>query len=260
MEAYEKEKEIGYFCGMNIFTHFGYFLLMLKGMFTKTENKKMFWNEYIKQCVDIGFGSLPIVIIISFFLGAVITVQTAAQFVNPLIPITTIGIVVRDGMLLEFAPSFLSIVLAGVVGSKIASELGNMRISEQIDALEIMGINTKNYLILPKILASFTMVPILVGISAVIGVWGGYFVGGLTGSVAPEIFIMGIRKGFDTNYVAIAFYKSFIFSFIISTIPCYFGYYVKGGALEIGKAGTQSVVVSCILILIADYLVAAIAI
>ncbi len=245
---------------MNIFTHFGNYIYMLKGMFTKTENKKMFWKEYIKQCVDIGFGSLPIVVIISFFLGAVITVQTSAQFVNPLIPITTIGIVVRDGMLLEFAPSFLSIVLAGVVGSKIASELGNMRISEQIDALEIMGINTKNYLILPKILASFTMVPILVGISAVIGVWGGYFVGGLTGAVAPEVFIMGIRKGFDANYVSIAFYKSFIFSFIISTIPCYFGYYVKGGALEIGKAGTQAVVVSCILILIADYLVAAIAI
>jgi len=245
---------------MNIITHFGNYIYMLKGMFTKTENKKMFWKEYIKQCVDIGFGSLPIVVIISFFLGAVITVQTSAQFVNPLIPITTIGIVVRDGMLLEFAPSFLSIVLAGVVGSKIASELGNMRISEQIDALEIMGINTKNYLILPKILASFTMVPILVGISAVIGVWGGYFVGGLTGAVAPEVFIMGIRKGFDANYVSIAFYKSFIFSFIISTIPCYFGYYVKGGALEIGKAGTQAVVVSCILILIADYLVAAIAI
>jgi phospholipid/cholesterol/gamma-HCH transport system permease protein len=233
---------------------------MLKGMFTKTENKKMFWKEYIKQCVDIGFGSLPIVVIISFFLGAVITVQTSAQFVNPLIPITTIGIVVRDGMLLEFAPSFLSIVLAGVVGSKIASELGNMRISEQIDALEIMGINTKNYLILPKILASFTMVPILVGISAVIGIWGGYFVGGLTGAVAPEVFVMGIRKVFDPNYVSIAFYKSFIFSFIISTIPCYFGYYVNGGALEIGKAGTRAVVVSCILILIADYLVAAIAI
>ena len=245
---------------MNIFTHFGNYIYMLKGMFTKTENKKMFWKEYIKQCVDIGFGSLPIVVIISFFLGAVITVQTSAQFVNPLIPITTIGIVVRDGMLLEFAPSFLSIVLAGVVGSKIASELGNMRISEQIDALEIMGINTKNYLILPKILASFTMVPILVGISAVIGVWGGYFVGGLTGAVAPEVFIMGIRKGFDANYVSIAFYKSFIFSFIISTVPCYFGYYVKGGALEIGKAGTRAVVVSCILILIADYLVAAIAI
>jgi phospholipid/cholesterol/gamma-HCH transport system permease protein len=245
---------------MNFFTHFGKYLLMLKGMFSKADSRAMFWKEYIKQCVDIGIGSLPIVIIISFFLGAVMTVQTAAQLVNPMVPLSTIGIIVRDGMILEFAPTFLSIVLAGVVGSKIASELGNMRISEQIDALEIMGINTKNFLILPKILACFTIVPLLVGISAVIGVWGGYFVGGLTGSVAPEVFVMGIRKGFDANYALVAFYKSFIFSFIISTVPCYFGYYVKGGALEIGKAGTQAVVVSCILILIADYLVAAIAI
>ena len=232
---------------------------MLKGMFTATENKMMFWREYIKQCVDIGIGSLPIVVIISFFLGAVITVQTAAQLVSPLVPLSTIGIIVRDGMLLEFAPTILSLVLAGVVGSKIASELGNMRISEQIDALEIMGINTKNYLILPKILGAFTMVPILVGISAVVGIWGGYLVGNYTGYVPSEIFLTGIRQGVVINYMVIALYKSFIFSFIISTVPCYFGYNVKGGALEIGKAGTQSVVVSCILILIADYIVAAIA-
>jgi phospholipid/cholesterol/gamma-HCH transport system permease protein len=187
------------------------------------------------------------------------TVQTAAQLVSPLVPLSTIGIIVRDGMLLEFAPTFLCIVLAGVVGSKIASELGNMRISEQIDALEIMGINTKNYLILPKILGAFTMVPLLVGISAVTGIWGGYLVGNWTGSVPAEVFLTGIRKGVDTHYIEIAFYKSFIFSFIVSTVPCYFGYNVKGGALEIGKAGTQSVVVSCILILISDYIVAAIA-
>jgi phospholipid/cholesterol/gamma-HCH transport system permease protein len=198
-------------------------------------------------------------VIISFFLGAVMTVQTAAQLVSPLVPLSTIGIIVRDGMLLEFAPTILSIVLAGVVGSKIASELGNMRISEQIDALEIMGINTKNYLILPKILGAFTMVPILVGISAVVGIWGGYVVGNYTGSVPSEIFLTGIRQGVVINYMIIALYKSVIFSFIISTVPCYFGYNVKGGALEIGKAGTRSVVVSCILILIADYIVAAIA-
>ncbi|NCW11817.1 MAG: ABC transporter permease [Chitinophagia bacterium] len=244
---------------MNFLTHFGRYLLMLKGMFTSAENKKMFWKEYIKQCVDIGIGSLPIVVIISFFLGAVMTVQTAAQLVSPLVPLTTIGIIVRDGMFLEFAPTFLSIVLAGVVGSKIASELGNMRVSEQIDALEIMGINTKNYLILPKILGAFTMVPVLVGISAVVGIYGGYLVGSWSGAIPAEIFITGIRKGLDTHYIVIAFYKSFIFSFIISTVPSYFGFYVKGGALEIGKAGTQSVVVSCILILVADYIVAAIA-
>ena len=136
---------------MNFFTHFGKYLLMLKGMFTKTDSVRMFWKEYIKQCYDIGIGSLPIVVIISFFLGAVMTVQTAAQLVNPLIPLSTIGIIVRDGMILEFAPTFLAIVLAGVVGSKIASELGNMRTTEQIDALEIVGINSRNYLILPNI-------------------------------------------------------------------------------------------------------------
>ena len=244
---------------MDVLTHFGKYLLMLKGMFTKTDNRMMFWKEYVKQCVDIGIGSLPIVVIISFFLGAVMTVQTSAQLVNPMVPLSTIGIIVRDGMILEFAPTFLSIVLAGVVGSKIASELGNMRVTEQIDALEIMGINTKGYLILPKILGAFTMVPLLVGISAVIGIWGGYLVGGWTNSVPNEVFIDGIRKSLDVNYISIAFYKSFIFAFIISTVPSYFGYYVKGGALEIGKAGTLSVVVSCIIILIADYLVASIA-
>lgn len=244
---------------MNFFTQFGKYLLMLKGMFTKTDSVRMFWKEYIKQCYDIGIGSLPIVIIISFFLGAVMTVQTSAQLVSPMIPLSTIGIIVRDGMILEFAPTFLAIVLAGVVGSKIASELGNMRITEQIDALEIVGINSKNYLILPKILAAFTMVPMLVGISAVIGIWGGYLVGGWAGAVPNELFITGIRKDLNIDYISIAFYKSFIFAFIISTVPAYFGYNVKGGALEIGKASTRSVVVSCILILIADYLVATIA-
>ncbi len=244
---------------MDFFTVLGKYLLMLKGMFTASENNRMFWKEYIRQCVDIGIGSLPIVVIISFFLGAVTTVQTASQLVSPLVPLTTIGIVVRDSILLEFAPTFLSIVLAGVVGSKIASELGNMRISEQIDALEIMGVNTKNYLILPKILGAITTVPLLVGISAVIGIWGGYLVGSWTNVVPAEVFITGIRKGFMINYVLIGFYKSFIFAMIISTVPAFYGYYVKGGALEIGKAGTKSVVVSCILILIADYIVAAIA-
>jgi len=244
---------------MNFFTHFGKYLLMLKGMFTKTDSVHMFWKEYIKQCYDIGIGSLPIVVIISFFLGAVMTVQTAAQLVNPLIPLSTIGIIVRDGMILEFAPTFLAIVLAGVVGSKIASELGNMRTTEQIDALEIVGINSKNYLILPKILGALTMVPLLVGISAVIGVWGGYLVGDWTGAVPKELYINGIRTDLNISYISIAFYKSFIFAFIISTVPAYFGYYVQGGALEIGKASTRSVVVSCILILIADYLVATIA-
>jgi phospholipid/cholesterol/gamma-HCH transport system permease protein len=202
---------------------------------------------------------LGIVSIISLFIGAVSTVQTSYQFISPIIPRTVIAQIVRDSVILEFAPTITCIVLAGVVGSKISSELGNMRISEQIDALEIMGINTKNYLILPKILGAITTVPLLVGISAVTGIWGGYIVGSWSNVVPAEVFITGIRKDFVVHYINISFYKSFIFAIIISTVPSFYGYYVKGGALEIGKSGTKSVVVSCILILIADYIVAAIA-
>src|SRR5678815_3817956 len=158
-------------------TEFGRYLLMIKGMFSKPENIKMYWKEFIHQCAEIGIGSLGIVVIISVFMGAVSTVQTAYQLVSPLIPKSTIAQVVRDTVILEFAPTLICIVLAGVVGSKIASELGNMRVSEQIDALEIMGINTKTYLVLPKILAALLVIPMLVVIAAVLGIWGGRLAG-----------------------------------------------------------------------------------
>ena len=205
---------------MNFFTHFGTYLLMLKGMFTKPENWRMYWKEFMHQCVEIGIGALPIVVIISIFLGAVTTVQTAYQLVSPLVPSSTIAQIVRDSMILELSPTVLSIVLAGVVGSKIASELGNMRISEQIDALEIMGINSKSYLILPKILAALLNLNL-----------------------------------YNINF---SMYKAYTFAFILSSVPAYFGYNVKGGSLEIGRASTSAVVVSCILILVADYALAAI--
>jgi phospholipid/cholesterol/gamma-HCH transport system permease protein len=160
-------------------------------------------------------------------------------------------------MILELSPTVLCVVLAGVVGSKIASELGNMRISEQIDALEIMGINTKSYLIMPKILASLVVMPCLVVISAVLGIWGGRMVGGLTGILAPDIYDIGLRQNLNVYNINFALYKSYTFAFIISTISCYFGYNVSGGALEIGRASTRAVVVSCILILVADYALAA---
>src|ERR1700680_5026409 len=144
---------------MTIFTEFGRFLLMLKGMVSKPENGKMYWKEFMHQCSEIGIGSLGIVVIISIFMVAVSTLQTAYQLVSPFIPLSTIAQVVRDTVILEFAPTLVCIVLAGVVGSKIASELGNMRVSEQIDALEIMGINTKSYLIMPRIIASLLTIP-----------------------------------------------------------------------------------------------------
>ena len=242
---------------MSFFTHLGSYLLMLKGMFTKPENWRMYWKEFMHQCAEIGIGALPIVVIISLFLGAVTTVQTAYQLVSPLVPASTIAQIVRDSMILELSPTVLSVVLAGVIGSKIASELGNMRISEQVDALEIMGINTKSYLVMPKIIASLVVIPFLIIISAVLGIWGGRTAASLAGIVATDIFDVGLRQNLNIYNINIALYKSYTFAFIISSISAYYGYNVKGGALEIGRASTSAVVVSCILILIADYGLAA---
>ncbi len=237
--------------------HFGKYLYMLKGMFTKPENLKVYWKEFVNQCYDIGFGSLGIVVIISLFLGAVTTIQTAYQLVSPLVQKYVIAQIIRDSTFLELSPTVVCIVLAGVVGSKIASELGNMRVSEQIDALEIMGINTKTYLILPKIVAAFIMIPCLITISMFLGVWGGYMAGTLSGIITPQQFTQGLTKDFLIFNLAFGLLKSFTFAFIISSVSAYFGYNVRGGALEIGKASTLSVVVSCILILCADYGLAA---
>ncbi|MEY4892070.1 MAG: hypothetical protein RIQ34_682 [Bacteroidota bacterium] len=203
-------------------------MIMLKGMFARPENGRMYWREFMHQCSEIGIGSLGIVAIISVFIGAVSTIQTAYQLVSPLIPLLTIAQIVRDTVILEFAPTLVCIVLAGVAGSRIASELGNMRVSEQIDALEIMGINSRAYLILPKIVAALIMIPLLVVIAMVLGIWGGRLAGTMAGIIPA-----------------------------ISSIPAYYGYYVRGGALEIGRASTKAVVVSCVLILFADYILSA---
>jgi phospholipid/cholesterol/gamma-HCH transport system permease protein len=241
---------------MDIFTQFGRFVLMLKGMFSKPENMKMYWKEFMHQCSEIGIGALGIVVIISIFMGAVSTLQTAYQLVSPLLPLSTIALIVRDTVILEFAPTLVCLVLAGVVGSKIAGELGNMRVSEQIDALEIMGINTKTYLILPKILASLLVIPMLVVISAVLGIWGGRLAGTATGILSGATFDKGLIQDFHPYNVFFALTKAYTFGFIISSIPAYFGYYVKGGSLEIGRASTKSVVVSCVMILFSDYILA----
>lgn len=226
-------------------------------MFSRPESMKMYWKEFIHQCSDIGIGSLGIVMIISVFMGAVSTVQTAYQLVSPLIPKSSIAQIVRDTVILEFAPTLICIVLAGVVGSKIASELGNMRVSEQIDALEIMGINTKAYLVLPKILAALLVIPMLVVIAAVLGIWGGRLAGSLANIISNSTFDKGLLEGFLPYNVFFALAKAYTFAFLISSVPAFFGYYVEGGALEIGRASTKAVVTSCILILFADYILAA---
>jgi phospholipid/cholesterol/gamma-HCH transport system permease protein len=242
---------------MTFFTHFGRYLLMLKGMFSKPENFKMYWKEFMHQCVEIGIGSLGIVAIISVFMGAVSAVQTAYQLVSPLIPKSTIAQIVRDTVILEFAPTLVCIVLAGVVGSKIASELGNMRVSEQIDALEIMGINTKSYLVMPKVVAALITIPMLVILAMVLGIYGGRLAGAASGILSADTYDRGLIENFVPYNVRFAMYKALTFAFIISSIPAYYGYHVKGGALEIGRSSTKSVVVSCVMILFADYILAA---
>jgi phospholipid/cholesterol/gamma-HCH transport system permease protein len=242
---------------MTLFTEFGRYLLMIKGMFSKPENWKMYWKELMHQCNEIGIGSLGIVVIISVFMGAVSALQTAYQLVSPVIPLSAIATIVRDTVILEFAPTLVCIVLAGVVGSKIASELGNMRVSEQIDALEIMGINTKAYLVLPKIIAALIMIPLLVVFSAALGIYGGRLAVTTAGIVAPNLYDKGLLDNFQQYNVFFALVKAYTFSFIISSIPAYYGYYVQGGALEIGRSSTKSVVVSCVTILFSDYVLAA---
>ncbi len=243
---------------MNFFYHFGKYLLMLKGMLSRPENAKLYWKEFMHQCADIGTGSLGIVSIISVFMGAVSTIQTAYQLVSPLIAKTTIAQIVRDTVILEFAPTLVCIVLAGVIGSKIASELGNMRVSEQIDALEIMGINTKTYLILPKIVACLIVIPLMVILAMALGIWGGRLAGSAAGILSTDTFDKGLMQSFVPFNVTFALIKGYTFAFIISSVGAYYGYYVKGGSLEIGRSSTKSVVVSCVVILLADYFLAAV--
>src|SRR3989337_2180918 len=192
---------------MKIFSEIGKYFLVLKGMFTKPENWKVYWKEFMHQCSDIGIGSLGIVAIISFFIGAVSAVQTAYQLVSPVIPMSTIAQIVRDTVILEFAPTLVCIVLAGVVGSKIASELGNMRVSEQIDALEIMGINTKSYLVLPKLVAALIMIPCLIVLAITLSIAGGFATGILTGIMSAEQYKYGLIEGFKGFGILVAMVK-----------------------------------------------------
>lgn len=241
---------------MTLFSTVGSYLLMIKGMFTKPENFKMYWKELMHQSAEIGMGSLGIVAVISVFMGAVSAVQTAYQLTSPILPKETIAQIVRDTVILEFAPTLVCIVLAGVVGSKIAGELGNMRVSEQIDALEIMGINTKSYLVMPKIVGALITIPILVILAMVLGIYGGRLAGSLGGILSTDTYDRGLIENFVAKNVWFALAKAYTFAFIISSVSSFYGYHVKGGALEIGRASTTAVITSCVLILFADYILA----
>ena len=240
-----------------IFHYFGKYVLLLKQVFKRPEKWRIYLKEVFHEMTDIGIGSLGLIVIISTFIGAVMTLQIAFQLVSDLIPSTVIGQINRDSNILELGPTISALVLMGKVGSSISSQIGSMRVTEQIDALEIMGVNAASYLILPKVLAGVIMIPVLVIIAIFCAICGGLIGGSLSGAVAATDYIQGIQGGFNGFTIVVALVKAFVFGFIITTVPAYKGFYVRGGALEVGQAGTQAVVIGCISILACDYIITA---
>jgi phospholipid/cholesterol/gamma-HCH transport system permease protein len=239
-----------------MFSTFGRFLLFLKELFTRREKAAIYWKRFLEECLIIGVDSLIIISIVALFIGAVTCVQTFANLASPIIPTYIVSNIVRDMTLLELSSTFMCVVLAGKVGSNIAGELGTMRITEQIDALEVMGINSVSYLVLPKVLAAIFTFPLLAIFSGFLGIYGGYLAGTLSGIITPEEYIYGIRYSFIPFNVTISIIKSIVFGFLIATISAYKGFNTKGGAFEVGKASTAAVTNSCIAVLVADYLLA----
>lgn len=239
------------------FYNFGAYLLMLKAVFKKPEKWSIYKKEVVFEMQSIGVGSLSLIVIISTFIGAVMTMQIAFQLVSDLIPTSVIGQINRDSNILELGPTISALVLMGKVGSSISSQIGTMRVTEQIDALEIMGINAAGYLILPKVIAGVIMVPVLVIVAIFCAITGGLIGGALSGAVAPADYIMGIRDNFNGFTVWVAMVKACMFGFVITTVPAHKGFHVRGGALEVGQAGTQAVVIGCISILAMDYIITA---
>ncbi len=239
------------------FFHLGEYILLLKKVFKKPEKWKIYWREILHEMTEIGVGSVGLIIIISTFIGAVMTMQIAFQLVSDLIPSSVIGQINRDSNILELGPTISALVLMGKVGSSISSQIGSMRVTEQIDALEIMGINAAGYLILPKVIAGVIMVPVLVTVAIFCALIGGLVGGSVSGAVSANEYIMGIRDSFNGFTVAVAMVKAFVYGFFITSIPAYKGFFVRGGALEVGQAGTKAVVIGCIVILASDYLITA---
>jgi phospholipid/cholesterol/gamma-HCH transport system permease protein len=238
---------------MNYLEHTGKYFMMLGRVFKKPQRTKVFYEALLKEIEDLGLKSLGIIMFISFFIGGVIALQTALNLNNPFIPKSLIGFAAKRSIILEFAPTFCSIILAGKVGSYIASSIGTMRVTEQIDALEVMGINALNHLVLPKVLATVFFYPFLISLGMFLGILGGWVTGVLSGLFSGADYIEGIQTDFDPFLLSYAIIKTLIFAFLIATVPSYHGYYVKGGSIAVGKASTQAVVWTTILIVIANY-------
>lgn len=239
---------------MRLLFHVGRYWIMLTQVFRRPEKSSIFWNRVFFEINAIGIGSLGVVAIISIFMGAVITIQAAFAFESPWIPLYAVGVTTRDSIVLEFAPTIVSLILAGKVGSSIASEIGNMRVSEQIDALDVMGVNSASFLILPKIVASVFIFPFIVVISMFLGHLGGLILGVAAGVTTPYEFVYGIQYDFRPYNVFYALTKALFFGFIIPSVSAYHGYYTTGGSLEVGQASTRAVVYSIIVLLLFNFI------
>jgi len=235
---------------LNFLTQVGRYVILLGKVFSKPEKPRLYYRQTIHEIVYLGINSIGIIAIISFFMGAVITLQTAYNTENPIYPTYLIGLGCRDSILLEFSSTIVALILAGKVGSNIASEIGTMRVTEQIDALEMMGVNSASYLILPKVIATLFFNPFLNLISIIVGIIGGWLAGTMTGVITSEDFIYGIQYAFIPYYVTYSMIKTVIFAFIITSVSAYQGYYVEGGSLEVGRASTKAVVYSSLVVLL----------
>lgn len=229
---------------------FGSYWLLLGKVFSKPEKHSIYYRQLMKELVSLGLMSIGIVTIISFFMGAVITLQTAYNTENPIYPTYLIGLGARDSILLEFSSTIVALILAGKVGSSIASEIGTMRVTEQIDAIELMGVNSASYIILPKVVATIMFNPILTLISIITGILGGWIAGTAAGVVTSQDYVYGIQYAFIPYYITYSLIKTVVFAFIISTVSAYHGYTVEGGSLEVGRASTKAVVYSSVAILL----------
>lgn len=239
---------------MNYIEHIGKYFLMIKQVFGRPQKGRVFREAVFREIEELGIKSVGIIGFISFFIGGVISLQTALNLDSPFIPSSLIGFAAKRSMILEFAPTFCSIILAGKVGSYITSSIGAMRVTEQIDALEIMGINSLNYLVLPKIIATLFFYPFLIVLAMFLGILGGWVAGVLSGLFTGADYIIGVQMEFDPFLIKYALIKTVVFAFLIATIPSYHGYYVKGGSLGVGKANTQAVVWTTVVIVIANYI------
>lgn len=239
---------------MKLLEVIGSYTIFMGRVFSRPEKYSIYRVQLIHEIDKIGISSLGIVALMSVFMGAVIALQTSAAIESPLIPAYTVGFTTRQSVILEFSPTILALILAGKVGSNIASEIGTMRVTEQIDALEIMGVNSAAYLVLPKVLAGIFIFPFLIAISMFLGIFGGWFICVATSITTTSEYIYGIQYDFRPFHITYAFIKTVVFAFIITSVASYNGYNARGSALEVGRSSTQAVVYSSILILILNYI------